>query len=140
MSSTEPSFQTLPAALQSAVLALLSPHQLARCACVSKEWRALVVQATWAQFYSQLWEPDAGAAAAAAAPVTAPAADWQRLYGQRQLLARCWLGRPASDKLTGHTGQAVKACRLLAPQGLLFTGGPGRRTAAACLQRAAACG
>lgn len=46
----------------------------------------------------------------------------QRRYGARQQLARCWLGRPALDRLSGHSA-AAKACCLLPERGLLFTGG-----------------
>lgn len=110
---------SLPHALQSAVLSLLSPRTLSVCACVCRGWRELVAEQAWREAFSALWSPPLAAAAAATEPH-----GWQLSYASRQDAARCWLGRPSTDKLVAHR-TAVKACCLLPGRDLLFTGDDG---------------
>lgn len=113
-----PGFNDLPHALQALVFSSLSARTLAIASCVSRAWRSLALEPAdaWAGRYTALWQSPA------AAPSAADAASWRRSYGTRQELSRCWLGRPATDRLAGHRS-AAKACVLLPHQGVLFTGG-----------------
>ncbi|KAL4428518.1 hypothetical protein ABPG75_002607 [Micractinium tetrahymenae] len=115
-----PGFSDLPHALQALVFGSLSARTLALASGVSRSWRSLALDpaTAWAGRYSVLWQPPTAATAAGDAA-------WQRQYGARQELSRCWLGRPATDKLAGHSS-AVKTCVLLPRQGVLLTGGVDR--------------
>lgn len=131
MNVDPPGFASIPHDSQLAVFERLSPYCLGVTACVSKQWRQLVAeQPAWRDKHAQLWPSDAAAATDGstdpAAAADAAASDWQRRYGERQQLARCWLGRPALDRLAGHGGQAVKAVFLLPEQAVLFSGGVDR--------------
>lgn len=123
--SAPPAFSSLPLLLQTKLFSLLSPRTLAVCACVSRGWSELVAEQAWREAFAALWPPPLAAAAAE------PALDWQRSYAARQSAARCWLGRPSTDKLIAHR-TAVKACCLLPEHDLLFTG--------ATLVKAGSCG
>lgn len=109
---------SLPHGLAAQLFSLLSPRTLATCACVSRGWRQLSLEQAWGPAYASLWPVDAATAVSCTATATA---EWQRRFAARQLQARCWLGRPDTDKLVGH-GSAVKACCLLPGGSLLFTG------------------
>ncbi|PRW44244.1 F-box WD-40 repeat-containing protein [Chlorella sorokiniana] len=121
-------FAALPTPLQGALLSLLSPRTLAVCACVCRGWWELVAEQAWQQAFAALWPPPLP-------PLTAaePSRAWQLCYALRQAEARCWLGRPSTDKLIAHR-TAVKACCLLPERGLLFTGGVDRTVRAWDLQ------
>lgn len=123
--SAPPAFSSLPLLLQTKLFSLLSPRTLAVCACVSRGWSELVAEQAWREAFAALWPPPLAAAAAE------PALDWQRSYAARQSAARCWLGRPSTDKLIAHR-TAVKACCLLPGHDLLITG--------ATLVKAGSCG
>jgi hypothetical protein len=105
-----------PPLLSLHILAKLSPHSLSICSCVCKSWRHTVTDARWAQLFAELWSLPADSSEEQLTPPT-----WQRLYAARQLASRCWLGRPALDKLMGLS-DAVKACCLLQQHGLVFAG------------------
>ena len=113
-----PGFPDLPHALAAACFANLSPQSLAIASCVNRQWRGLAGERPWANFYAELWDPDSGGPGSSDA-------DWQRRCGARQAASRCWLGRPATDTLVGHSA-AVKACCMLPHLGLLFTAGVDR--------------
>ena len=142
VSPTAPSFGSLPPDVVAAVFSRLPPLSLAVASCVSRAWRAQAAdQPSWRASYASLWpaptadnsSPAASAAApglpaAPAAPTTAQSCKhaWQVRYGERQLLARCWMGRAANDRLAAGSGTATKACCLLPELGLLFSGGVDR--------------
>lgn len=115
-----PGFNDLPHALQALVFSSLSARTLAIASCVSRAWRSLAIEPAdaWAGRYTALWDLPA------ASPPAADASAWRCQYGARQELGRCWLGRPATDRLAGH-GSAAKACTLLPHQGVLLTGEAG---------------
>lgn len=115
----QPGFNDLPHALQALVFSSLSARTLAIAGCVNKAWRSLTAEPAdaWAGRYTALWQLPA------AAPADDAAGTLRRQYGARQLLSRCWLGRPATDRLAGH-GSVAKACALLPHHGVLLTGVP----------------
>lgn len=126
-STHTPGFHDLPHGVQSALFSLLSPRTLALCACVCRSWHALVTEQAWQEAHAALWPLPPPPLAAA----TEPPHSWQLSYALRQSAARCWLGRPSTDKLIAHR-TAVKACCLLPGCDVLVTG-EGRPAAARLL-------